>query len=88
MWLYTCVSHPRAYVEFCRSSEDTGVLPEVSLALRLAQQSHPLELSVYPTDCIESSARNRNITELKCARYSSYILVCNIYNETILGSFI
>uniref|UniRef100_A0A674NJD8 ATP-dependent RNA helicase TDRD9 n=1 Tax=Takifugu rubripes TaxID=31033 RepID=A0A674NJD8_TAKRU len=54
----------RAYVEFCRSSQDTGVLPEVSLALLLAQQSPspPMELSVYPIDNIESSAGNRSVT--------------------------
>lgn len=69
----TCVSPPRAYVEFCRSSQGTGVLPEVSLALLLAQQSPspPMELSVYPNDSIESSAGNRSVTQLKYARYSS-----------------
>lgn len=75
MWLRTHVSPPRAYVEFCRSSQDTGVLPEVSLALLLAQQSPspPMGLSVYPIDNIESSARN-SVTQLKYARYSSLSL--------------
>lgn len=69
MWLRACFL--RAYVEFYRSSEDTGVLPEVSLALLLAQQSppHPMELSVYPIEQIESIAGDRNITHMKYARY-------------------
>lgn len=75
VWLRTCVSPPRAYVEFCRSSQDTGVLPEVSLALLLGQQSPspPMELSVYPIDNIESSAGDRRVTQLKYARYSSSV---------------
>lgn len=62
----------RAYVEFYRTSQDLGVLPEVSLALLLAQQNHPLQLSVYPIDQIEVSAGNRNIAHMKYARYGSY----------------
>ncbi|XP_041810147.1 ATP-dependent RNA helicase TDRD9 [Chelmon rostratus] len=58
----------RAYVEFYRTSQDPGVLPEVSLALLLAQQNHPLQLSVYPIDQIEVSAGNRNIAHMKYAR--------------------
>lgn len=69
-----CVCFLRAYVEFYRSSQDTGVLPEVSLALLLAKQSppHPMELSVYPIEQIEIIAGNRNITHMKYARYGSY----------------
>ena len=74
----------RAYVEFYRTSQDSGVLPEVSLALLLAQQSAPMEMSVYPLEHIENCAGNRNITHLKYSRYSSiytlwekkYFLVC------------
>ncbi|KAM9341283.1 ATP-dependent RNA helicase TDRD9 [Symphorus nematophorus] len=58
----------RAYVEFYKTSQGTGVLPEVSLALLLAQQRSPMELSVYPTDQIEMNAGNRNITHMKYAR--------------------
>ncbi|XP_053191129.1 ATP-dependent RNA helicase TDRD9 [Scomber japonicus] len=58
----------RAYVEFYRTSQDSGVLPEVSLALLLAQQSPPIELSVYPLEQIENCAGNRNITHLKYSR--------------------
>uniref|UniRef100_A0A672ZLW6 RNA helicase n=1 Tax=Sphaeramia orbicularis TaxID=375764 RepID=A0A672ZLW6_9TELE len=43
----------RAYVEFYRTSQNSGELPEVSLALLLNQKSHTLELSVYPIDQIE-----------------------------------
>uniref|UniRef100_A0A4W6FL00 ATP-dependent RNA helicase TDRD9 n=1 Tax=Lates calcarifer TaxID=8187 RepID=A0A4W6FL00_LATCA len=46
----------RAYVEFYRTSQDSGVLPEVSLALLLAQHSPFMELSVYPIEQIEISA--------------------------------
>lgn len=80
MWLCTRVHPPRAYVEFWSSTQDTGVLPEVSLALLLGQQnpSTSLELSVYPIDHIESIAGNRNITQLKYARcYSLYVWNCN-----------
>ncbi|XP_078132966.1 ATP-dependent RNA helicase TDRD9 isoform X2 [Sander vitreus] len=58
----------RAYVEFYRTSQDSGVLPEVSLALLLAQQSNPMELSVFPIEQIEICAGSRNITHMKYAR--------------------
>lgn len=60
---------PRAYVEFYRTSQDSGVLPEVSLALLLAQQKSRLELSVYPTELIEKCAGNRSSTPVKYAGY-------------------
>uniref|UniRef100_A0A8C2ZES9 RNA helicase n=1 Tax=Cyclopterus lumpus TaxID=8103 RepID=A0A8C2ZES9_CYCLU len=46
----------RAYVEFYRTSQGAGVLPEVSLALLLAQQSAPLELPVFSIEQIEICA--------------------------------
>ncbi|XP_034432345.1 ATP-dependent RNA helicase TDRD9 isoform X2 [Hippoglossus hippoglossus] len=58
----------RAYVEFYRTSPDSGVLPEVSLALVLSQQSSPMELSVYPIEQIEKCAGNRNLTHMKYTR--------------------
>ncbi|TKS86578.1 putative ATP-dependent RNA helicase TDRD9 [Collichthys lucidus] len=58
----------RAFVEFYRTSQDTGVLPEVSLALLMAQLSSPIELSVYPIEQIEDCTGNTNITHMKCAR--------------------
>ncbi|XP_018545536.1 ATP-dependent RNA helicase TDRD9 [Lates calcarifer] len=58
----------RAYVEFYRTSQDSGVLPEVSLALLLAQHSPFMELSVYPIEQIEICAGNRNISHMKYSR--------------------
>uniref|UniRef100_A0A3B5A8K9 RNA helicase n=1 Tax=Stegastes partitus TaxID=144197 RepID=A0A3B5A8K9_9TELE len=58
----------RAYVEFYRTSQDSGVLPEVSLALLLNQRNPPMELSVYPIQQIESCAGNRHITHMKYSR--------------------
>lgn len=58
----------RAYVEFTRHPQDSGVLPDVSLALLLAHQTPGLELSVYPIEHIELCAGNKNITCLKHGR--------------------
>ncbi|XP_061700234.1 ATP-dependent RNA helicase TDRD9 isoform X2 [Syngnathoides biaculeatus] len=58
----------RAYVEFYRTSHDSGTLPAVSLALLLAQQKPGLALSVYPTEKIELHASTRQITHMKFAR--------------------
>ncbi|XP_003453141.1 ATP-dependent RNA helicase TDRD9 isoform X1 [Oreochromis niloticus] len=58
----------RAYVEFYRTSWDSGVLPEVSLALLLAHQSPAMELSVYPIEQIENCAGHRHITHMKYSR--------------------
>ncbi|KAM3871276.1 ATP-dependent RNA helicase TDRD9-like [Diretmus argenteus] len=46
----------RAYVEFYRTSQGSGVLPEVSLALLLSTLSQPLDLFIYPTDKVEACA--------------------------------
>ncbi|XP_068195445.1 ATP-dependent RNA helicase TDRD9 [Antennarius striatus] len=58
----------RAYVEFYRTSQNLGVLPEVALALFLEQQNVPMELSVYPTEQIEKAAGSSNITHMKYSR--------------------
>ncbi|XP_074516874.1 ATP-dependent RNA helicase TDRD9 isoform X1 [Sebastes fasciatus] len=58
----------RAYVEFYRTSQDSGVQPEVSLALLLSQQSPPMELSVFPIEQIEICSGGRNISHMKYAR--------------------
>uniref|UniRef100_A0A8C2ZEN8 ATP-dependent RNA helicase TDRD9 n=1 Tax=Cyclopterus lumpus TaxID=8103 RepID=A0A8C2ZEN8_CYCLU len=58
----------RAYVEFYRTSQGAGVLPEVSLALLLAQQSAPLELPVFSIEQIEICAGCKNITHMKSSR--------------------
>ncbi|KAG7511385.1 ATP-dependent RNA helicase TDRD9 [Solea senegalensis] len=57
----------RAYVEFYATSQDSGVLPEVSLALLLAQQKPRLELSVHPIELIEKCPGTRGSTNLKYA---------------------
>ncbi|XP_060919687.1 ATP-dependent RNA helicase TDRD9 [Labrus mixtus] len=58
----------RAYVEFYRTSQDSGVLPEVSLALLMGQQNPFMELTVHPIDEIEMCAGNRNVTHMKYSR--------------------
>ncbi|KAM6912257.1 ATP-dependent RNA helicase TDRD9 [Xenentodon cancila] len=75
----------RAYVEFYRTSRDSGVQPEVSLALLLAHQSPPMALSVYPSDQIESSARNRLITHLRSARVTADIQSQSVYPAGFLS---
>lgn len=63
----------RAYVEFHRSSSKTsGVLPEVSLALLLAQQRLPLDLFVHSTDEVEAKAGGRTVSPLRYARYAPF----------------
>lgn len=59
-------------MEFYRTSQDSGVLPEVSLALLLAHQSPAMELSVYPIEQIENCAGNRHITHMKYSRYVEF----------------
>lgn len=71
--LWVCLL--RAYVEFYRTSQDTGVLLEVSLALLMAQLSSPMELSVYPVEQIEGCTGNTNITHMKYARYNSTVIL-------------
>uniref|UniRef100_A0A7N8X5C7 RNA helicase n=1 Tax=Mastacembelus armatus TaxID=205130 RepID=A0A7N8X5C7_9TELE len=63
-------NNSRAYVEFHRTSTDSGVLPEVSLAFLLGQQGRPLELSVYP--CSESEGAH-NIEVQFCV-----LLLCRV----------
>ncbi|XP_077395488.1 ATP-dependent RNA helicase TDRD9 isoform X2 [Festucalex cinctus] len=78
----------RAYVEFYKTSQDSAALPEVSLALLLAQQKPTLELSVYPIDQIEYCAGNRRISHLKYARVnvdlqSQLVLPVGVVNSTL-----
>nr|XP_057945957.1 ATP-dependent RNA helicase TDRD9 isoform X2 [Doryrhamphus excisus] len=58
----------RAYVEFYKTSQDSAVLPEVMLALLLAQERPAMELSVYPAEQVELCLGNRQITHMKYAR--------------------
>uniref|UniRef100_A0A3Q3A8T5 ATP-dependent RNA helicase TDRD9 n=1 Tax=Kryptolebias marmoratus TaxID=37003 RepID=A0A3Q3A8T5_KRYMA len=66
-------SRYQAYVEFYRTSGDSGVLPEVSLALFMANQNSPMQLSVYPTEQIESCSGSRPITHMKFSRMNADI---------------
>ncbi|XP_034157962.2 ATP-dependent RNA helicase TDRD9 isoform X1 [Pangasianodon hypophthalmus] len=61
--------YSRAYVEFYRSSlRGSGVLPEVSLSLLLAQQRLPLYLHVYPAEEVETRAGGQSVSHLRYAR--------------------
>ncbi|XP_015229695.1 PREDICTED: putative ATP-dependent RNA helicase TDRD9 [Cyprinodon variegatus] len=63
----------RAYVEFQRTSKDSGVLPEVLLSLLMAQKSFPLDMSVYSSDQIEMCAGRRSVTHLRYSRLKADI---------------
>nr|XP_015825541.2 ATP-dependent RNA helicase TDRD9 [Nothobranchius furzeri] len=63
----------RVYVEFYRTSEVTGVLPEVFLALLMGVQGSPVELSVYPSQEIESCPHSGPITHMKFSRLKADI---------------
>ncbi|KAM4542411.1 ATP-dependent RNA helicase TDRD9 [Odontesthes bonariensis] len=78
----------RAYVEFYRTSQDSGILPEVQLALLLAHQSSPMELSVYPTEQIEICAGKRPITHMKFTRMNADIQSQSVCPVGVLSSAI
>lgn len=73
-----CVFVFRAYVEFHRTSKDSGVLPEVTLALLMANKSFKMELSVHPSEQIESCAGRRSLSHLRFSRYSSVVYQLNM----------
>uniref|UniRef100_A0A3Q2P5S3 ATP-dependent RNA helicase TDRD9 n=1 Tax=Fundulus heteroclitus TaxID=8078 RepID=A0A3Q2P5S3_FUNHE len=78
----------RAYVEFHGKSKDSGVLPEVTLALLMAHRSFKLELSVYPTEQIELCAGRRAISHLRFSRYGSVVRLAARHvspNSDVLG---
>ncbi len=59
----------RAYVEFYRSCvRETGVLPEVLLALLRARQTPALQLQVHHADEVEAHAKGKPITHLRYTR--------------------
>uniref|UniRef100_H2MMA0 RNA helicase n=1 Tax=Oryzias latipes TaxID=8090 RepID=H2MMA0_ORYLA len=62
----------RVFVEFSNASSNSEVLSEVSLALLLARQGSPMEISVYPTGQIEAFTGDRSISHLKYGRYDFY----------------
>ncbi|XP_041827179.1 ATP-dependent RNA helicase TDRD9 [Melanotaenia boesemani] len=76
----------RAYLEFYRTSQDSGVLPEVQLALLLDQRDSPVELSVYPTEQIEVSAGRRLMTHMKYARVNADIQTQSVCPRGMLSS--
>ncbi|XP_058652261.1 ATP-dependent RNA helicase TDRD9 isoform X2 [Onychostoma macrolepis] len=64
-----CFDGSRAYVEFYRSCvRETGVLPEVLLALLRARQSPALQLQVHHADEVEAHAKGKPITHLRYTR--------------------
>ncbi|KAL0969051.1 hypothetical protein UPYG_G00222040 [Umbra pygmaea] len=77
----------RGYVEFYRSTtRGSGVLPEVSLALLLAHQRHPLDLFVHPSDEVEARAAGRNICHLRYARVNVDFQNDSVYPVGVLSS--
>ncbi|CAB1335264.1 unnamed protein product [Coregonus sp. 'balchen'] len=85
----------RGHVEFYRTTtRGSGVLPEVSLALLLAHQRHPLDLFVHPSDEVEARAGSRTICHMRYARTidpdklpSNPIFVVNITEVVEVGHF-
>uniref|UniRef100_A0A3P9PLI0 RNA helicase n=1 Tax=Poecilia reticulata TaxID=8081 RepID=A0A3P9PLI0_POERE len=65
----------RAYMEFHRTSNDSGVLPEVTLALQMAHKSFKMELQTYPSEQIEFCTGRRSLAHLKFSRYSSVVML-------------
>ncbi|XP_014832185.1 PREDICTED: putative ATP-dependent RNA helicase TDRD9 [Poecilia mexicana] len=63
----------RAYVEFHRTSNDSGVLPEVTLALQMAHKSFKMELQTYPSEQIEFCTGRRSLAHLKFSRLTADI---------------
>ncbi|KAI4885618.1 hypothetical protein NFI96_019060 [Prochilodus magdalenae] len=79
----------RAYVEFYRSSlRGSGVLPEVSLSLLLAQQRFPLHLQVHPAEEVEARAGERTISHLKYTRVNVDFQSQSVYPVGVLSSCI
>ncbi|PWA16421.1 hypothetical protein CCH79_00004415 [Gambusia affinis] len=75
----------RAYVEFHRTSNDSGVLPEVTLALQMAHKSFKMELQTFPSEQIEFGTGRRSIAHLKFSRYSSVVvrLTADIQSQSL-----
>uniref|UniRef100_A0A4W4EBT1 ATP-dependent RNA helicase TDRD9 n=1 Tax=Electrophorus electricus TaxID=8005 RepID=A0A4W4EBT1_ELEEL len=79
----------RAYVEFYRSSlQDSGVLPEVSLSLRLSQQKQRLNLHVHTTNEVEALAGCRTVSHLQYARVNVDFQSQTVYPVGVLSSTI
>uniref|UniRef100_A0A6Q2Y6L6 RNA helicase n=1 Tax=Esox lucius TaxID=8010 RepID=A0A6Q2Y6L6_ESOLU len=66
----------RGHVEFYRTAaRGSVVLPEVSLALFLAHQRHPLDLLVHSSDEVEARSGGRIVGHLRYARISVHRMV-------------
>uniref|UniRef100_A0A671RAQ9 ATP-dependent RNA helicase TDRD9 n=1 Tax=Sinocyclocheilus anshuiensis TaxID=1608454 RepID=A0A671RAQ9_9TELE len=64
-----CFDGSRAYVVFYRSCvRETGVLPEVLLALLRARQTPALQLQVHHADEVEAHAKGKPIAHLRYTR--------------------
>uniref|UniRef100_A0A8C8CWX0 RNA helicase n=1 Tax=Oncorhynchus tshawytscha TaxID=74940 RepID=A0A8C8CWX0_ONCTS len=71
----------RGHVEFSRMTTlGSGVLPEVSLALLLAHQRHPLDLFVHPSDEVDSTIDPDKLP-------SNPVFVVNITEVVEVGHF-
>ncbi|CAL8286818.1 unnamed protein product [Lota lota] len=68
----------RAYVEFIKTAQASGVLTEVTLALLLANQKQPLNLYTYPIDEVVACAAGRAISHMKYTRVN-----VDIHNNTV-----
>lgn len=56
-------------MEFYKTSaRGTGVLPEVSLALLMAQQRLPKDLLVHPSNAVAAKAGGRTLSDIAHAR--------------------
>ncbi|CAB1330971.1 unnamed protein product [Coregonus sp. 'balchen'] len=79
----------RGHVEFYRTTtRGSGLLPEVSLALLLAHQRHPLDLFVHPSDEVETRAGSRTICHMRCARVNVDFQNNSVYPVGVLSSTI
>ncbi|KAL4656333.1 putative ATP-dependent RNA helicase TDRD9 [Arapaima gigas] len=77
----------RAYVEFNKTSTQvTGVLPEVSLALLMARQRTLLELFVHSTEQVEAEAGGRIVSHLRYSRVNVDLQNHSVYPVSILSS--
>uniref|UniRef100_A0A8K9X4T3 ATP-dependent RNA helicase TDRD9 n=1 Tax=Oncorhynchus mykiss TaxID=8022 RepID=A0A8K9X4T3_ONCMY len=76
------------HVEFYRTTtRGSGVLPEVSLALLLAHQRHPLDIFVHPSDEVETFAGSRTICHMRYRNAFSGVKVSQTVDVVEVGHF-
>ncbi|XP_010877141.1 ATP-dependent RNA helicase TDRD9 isoform X2 [Esox lucius] len=79
----------RGHVEFYRTAaRGSVVLPEVSLALFLAHQRHPLDLLVHSSDEVEARSGGRIVGHLRYARVNVDFQNNSVYPVGVLSSAI